>query len=85
MEGEILFDGAPVTDRQNLARLRASVGLLFQDPDDMLFCPSLLEDVTFGPLNLGVSKEEARRRSLDVLERLAWRFSPPALHTALGG
>jgi cobalt/nickel transport system ATP-binding protein len=41
-EGEILFDGAPVTDRQDLARLRASVGLLFQDPDDMLFCPSLL-------------------------------------------
>jgi cobalt/nickel transport system ATP-binding protein len=69
-EGEILFDGAPVTDRQDLARLRASVGLLFQDPDDMLFCPSLLEDVAFGPLNLGVPREEAHRRSLDVLERL---------------
>ena len=45
--------------------LRARVGLVFQDPDDQLFMPTVREDVAFGPLNLGLSQaevEDARRR-----------------------
>lgn len=50
--------------------VRARVGLLFQDPDDQLFCPTVLEDVAFGPLNLGRSRREAiaiAERTLDAL------------------
>ena len=50
--------------------VRARVGLLFQDPDDQLFCPTVLEDVAFGPLNLGRSRGEAiaiAERTLDTL------------------
>jgi cobalt/nickel transport system ATP-binding protein len=44
------------------------VGLAFQDPDDQLFCPTLIEDVAFGPLNLGLSKEEAIKKAEDALK-----------------
>ncbi len=39
--------------------VRRQVGLVFQDPDDQLFCPTVAEDIAFGPLNLGRSKSEA--------------------------
>jgi cobalt/nickel transport system ATP-binding protein len=39
--------------------VRRRVGLVFQDPDDQLFCPTVAEDIAFGPLNLGKSKSEA--------------------------
>jgi cobalt/nickel transport system ATP-binding protein len=42
--------------------LRAAVGLVFQDPDDQLFMPTVAEDVAFGPLNLGLSREEVAAR-----------------------
>jgi energy-coupling factor transporter ATP-binding protein EcfA2 len=48
--------------RRNLREIRRRVFLLFQDPDDQLFCPTVREDVAFGPLNLGLSKSEAARR-----------------------
>ena len=44
----------------DFVEVRAKAGLLFQDADDQLFCPSVAEDVAFGPLNLGKSKAEAR-------------------------
>jgi cobalt/nickel transport system ATP-binding protein len=50
--------------------VRGRAGLLFQDPDDQLFCATVLEDVAFGPLNLGHSPAEARRKSLEALSRL---------------
>jgi cobalt/nickel transport system ATP-binding protein len=53
--------------------VRARVGLLFQDPDDQLFCPTVLEDVAFGPLNLGRSREEARAAAEATLGRLGIR------------
>lgn len=52
----------------NLAEIRRVVGLLFQDPDDQLFCPTVGEDVAFGPLNLGFPKDEVRRRVAESLE-----------------
>jgi cobalt/nickel transport system ATP-binding protein len=46
----------------NLQQIRKQVGLLFQDPNDQLFCPTVFEDIAFGPLNLGVSASEIPRR-----------------------
>lgn len=68
--GEIFLEGKPVTGRKDLARLRRKVGFLFQDADDQLFCPTLLEDVAFGPLNLGLPPEDARDKALATLENL---------------
>jgi energy-coupling factor transporter ATP-binding protein EcfA2 len=52
----------------NLSEVRRIVGLLFQDPDDQLFCSTVAEDIAFGPLNLGFPREEARRRVVESLE-----------------
>ena len=49
-------------DQANLRQVRKQVGLLFQDPNDQLFCPTVLEDVAFGPLNLGVPEDEVPQR-----------------------
>ena len=50
--------------------VRVRVGLVFQDPDDQLFCPTVLEDVAFGPLNLGRDVTEAKRIARDALARV---------------
>ena len=46
----------------NLRKVRAQVGLVFQDPDDQLFSPTVFEDVAFGPLYMGLAEEEVRQR-----------------------
>ncbi len=53
--------------------VRRRIGLVFQDPDDQLFCPTVAEDIAFGPLNLGRSRAEALRLVDEVLDRLALR------------
>ncbi|ROQ92326.1 ABC transporter ATP-binding protein [Desulfosoma caldarium] len=55
-QGRVWFEGRPVM-KEDLAHLRRHVGLLFQDPDDHLFCTRLADDVAFGPLNAGVPTE----------------------------
>lgn len=61
--GQVLFDGAPLDySRAGLKRLRTRVGLVFQDPDAQLFSGSVYEDVSFGPLNLGLPAAEVRGR-----------------------
>ncbi len=50
--------------------VRRRAGLLFQDADDQLFCPTVAEDVAFGPLNLGQSPDEARATTARTLDRL---------------
>ena len=57
---QVWIDGLEVNAR-NAPEVRRRVGLVFQDPDDQLFSTSVLEDVAFGPLNLGRSPAEARR------------------------
>jgi cobalt/nickel transport system ATP-binding protein len=49
-------------DQADLQQIRRQVGLLFQDPNDQLFCPTVFEDVAFGPLNLGVPSGEISQR-----------------------
>ncbi len=56
----VLIEGRPIT-RENLHEVRRTVGLLFQDPDDQIFCPTVFEDVAFGPLQLGVGDPELGR------------------------
>ncbi len=61
--GELYFDGAKVGyDRGSLRHLRRSVGIVFQDPDAQLFSASIREDISFGPVNLGLPRDEVQRR-----------------------
>ncbi|WP_432821552.1 energy-coupling factor ABC transporter ATP-binding protein [Trichloromonas sp.] len=61
--GEVHFDGAPVAyDRGSLRQLRRSVGVVFQDPDTQLFSASIREDISFGPVNLGLPRGEIQQR-----------------------
>lgn len=55
-------------DGKNLRLVRSKVGLVFQDPEDQLFSPTVFEDVAFGPINLGHDAEEVRRRVAQALE-----------------
>jgi cobalt/nickel transport system ATP-binding protein len=82
--GEVEIFGKPRKDEADFAEIRGRIGFLFQDADDQLFCPTVLEDVAFGPMNLGKSPEEARRivaRTLASLklegfeERLTYQLS----------
>jgi len=52
----------------NLGKVRAAVGLVFQDPDDQLFSPTVYEDVAFGPLHMGLPEAEVRRRVAYALD-----------------
>lgn len=54
--------GGTVVDRSTIKRIRADVGLVFQDPDDQLFSPTVFEDVAFGPIHLGRPVEEIHDR-----------------------
>jgi cobalt/nickel transport system ATP-binding protein len=65
-EGELEIAGLRV-GADDVQALRAAVGLVFQDPDDQLFMPTVREDVAFGPLNLGASREEAGARVAEAL------------------
>ena len=68
-QGRVLV-GDVVVGPGTLAEVRRKVGLVFEIPDDQLFTPTVEEDVAFGPLNLGLSREEARRRVREVLGRV---------------
>ena len=57
----VLIDGEPLSDA-TLGRVRARVGMVFQDPDDQLFSPSVFDDVAFGPLHMGLDEAEVHRR-----------------------
>jgi cobalt/nickel transport system ATP-binding protein len=56
--------------KENLPLIRAKVGLVFQNPDDQLFSPTVFEDVSFGPLHMGFPEEEVRRRVAIALEQI---------------
>ena len=59
-----------VISRETLPAVRQQVGFLFQDPDDQLFCPTVREDVAFGPLNLGLSSDMVHERVRVSLEQV---------------
>lgn len=69
--GQVLLDGAPVKyDRAGLAHWRQRVGLVLQDADDQLFAASVFEDVSFGPLNLGLDEDATRQRVQTAMDAL---------------
>jgi len=77
--------GTPMNTK-NSSRVRMNVGLAFQDPDDQLFCPTLWEDVSFGPLNMGLSDGEALERTRDALKAVGlegYEEKPPH-HLSVG-
>ena len=67
-EGSIEICGMPVK-RAALEKIRAKVGLVFQDSDEQLFMPTVMEDVAFGPLNRGLSSQQAIERARKALEQ----------------
>ena len=69
-EGEVWAFGKARQAEPDFAEVRQRAGLLFQDPDDQLFCPTVAEDVAFGPLNLGKSANEARTIVAETLDLL---------------
>lgn len=67
--GRVRVAGLEVNPK-TVQRVRASVGLVFQDPDDQLFSPTVFEDVAFGPLHMGLPEDEVRRRVASALEEV---------------
>jgi cobalt/nickel transport system ATP-binding protein len=77
--GDIII-GDDTLSKENLAVIRRTVGMVFQDPDDQLFMPTVYDDVAFGPLNLGLSHDDVDIRVNEALERveaLELRDKPP--------
>jgi cobalt/nickel transport system ATP-binding protein len=64
--GAVKVSGLPVV-AANLKTIRAKVGVVFQNPDDQLFCPEVFDDVAFGPINMGLPEAEVRKRVGDSL------------------
>ena len=67
--GQIHVDGVEL-NKKNLTEIRKKVGVVFQNPDDQLFLPTIYDDVAFGPRNLGMDEESVRYRVEDRLELL---------------
>lgn len=69
--GKLLFKGQPVSYRKkNLLELRSKVGIVFQNPDTQLFCASVYQEISFGPLNLGIPEKEAAEAVENIIETL---------------
>lgn len=68
--GELEVFGRPRKAEHDFPEVRCQAGFLFQDSDDQLFCPTVAEDVAFGPLNLGTPREEVHRIVGDTLRQL---------------
>ena len=84
--GEIKLRGQPIKTEKEFAVLRKNVGFAVQNAEDQLFFATVLEDVSFGPLNLGMSQEEARERGRHWLEKtgLAGMEDMPTFHLSGG-
>lgn len=67
MEGSLNLDGADIK-KLTPKQIYRKVGLVFQNPDDQLFAPTLFEDISFGPLNMGLDIKEVESRVLTALE-----------------
>lgn len=83
--GSVEVAGLPVS-KENLLEIRRRVGLVFQDPDDQLFMPTVRDDVAFGPANLGVRGDELDRRVHDALAKVGMldAIDRPPHHLSFG-
>ena len=84
--GEVRFHGRALHNEKDFYVLRCAVGFVLQHAEDQLFFPTVLEDVAFGPLNLGLTPEAARARALETLVRLGFAgFEHRLSHRLSGG
>lgn len=85
--GEIYIDGEQLKyDKKSLIKFRQKVGIVFQNPDDQIFAPTVEEDVAFGPMNLQLPIEEVQNRVEDSLKRVGMEgFEKKAPHHLSGG
>ncbi len=84
--GRVRFLGEAVETEEDFRRVREAVGFLFQNADDQLFSPTVLEDVAFGPLNQGKTPKEAREISMETLSSLNLQgFEDRVTHKLSGG
>jgi cobalt/nickel transport system ATP-binding protein len=83
--GDVAASGLPVT-KANLREIRRRVGIVFQDPDDQLFMPTVGEDVAFGPYNLGLRGTELAERVGEALAAVGMSGSEdrPPHHLSFG-
>lgn len=86
-KGTVFVKEKPIKyDSKSLLEVRKTVGIVFQNPDDQLFAPTVEQDVAFGPMNLGLSKEEVEKRvkeSLKAVSMEGFEKKPP--HHLSGG
>ena len=86
-EGQVFIDGEELKyDKKSLLKFRQKVGIVFQNPDDQIFAPTVEEDVAFGPLNLDLPMEEVQRRVTEALARVGMSgYEKKAPHHLSGG
>ena len=85
-EGRVLVDGIDTADEQQLLRVRGTVGMVFQNPDNQIVANVVEDDVAFAPENLGVPPEEIRRRVDAALKQVGmYEFRMHAPHLLSGG
>lgn len=73
-------------DKNSLLEIRQKVGIVFQDPNDQLFAPTVKEDVAFGPMNLGLNYEEVERRVDEALKMVGMQdYKDKTPHHLSGG
>jgi len=84
--GKIEVFGKCRVRERDFYEVRRRTGFLFQDSDDQLFCPTVAEDVAFGPLNLGLSRDQAQQIMTDTLAALRLSgFEERITHKLSGG
>lgn len=87
LKGKLYFNGEEVRyTKKELLKLRSKIGIVFQDPDNQLFSASVYQEISFGPLNLGLPKEQVKKEVEDVIEHLEitpFRHKPA--HALSGG
>ncbi len=71
--GEITIDSMPM-ERGNLPAIRKALGYVLQDSDNQMFMPTVLEDMIFGPINYGMSREEAEKTAEETLAQLGLEY-----------
>jgi cobalt/nickel transport system ATP-binding protein len=85
--GTVMVENNTLTyDKKDLMQVRQKVGIVFQNPDDQLFAPTVQEDVAFGPLNMGLDPDEVEKRVVEALKRVGmdgFEKKPP--HHLSGG
>lgn len=83
--GEVLINGERIS-KKNILDVRRTVGLVFQNPDDQIFAPTVAQDIAFGPMNLGLTPDEVEERVVESLRLVGLEgFGDRTPHRLSGG